>query len=136
MRRRQPERVLTDPDELPECLRAGACIEVWASDRVGSGDFDKPWWRARRAYLAAVDLWRELHGIGFYEYDRMPEALKRSRMPWSFATLAEQPERLAQRLRSYDLPPDWRPTPAPPEWRTTTPRRFPVTVDPHTIDSR
>jgi hypothetical protein len=124
VRRRKPE----DSDngtvgEVPECLRAGACIEVWASDRVGSGDFDKPWWRARRAYLNARDLWREVHGIDDRDHARMPAVLRGSSRPWSFAYLSQDLDRLAQTLRSHDLPPDWRPTPAPPEWRTPDPRR-------------
>jgi hypothetical protein len=125
MRRRRVEPAgAPTADDVPECLRAGPCIEVWAHGRTGPG-FEAPWWAARRAYLNARDLWREAHGIDDRDYARLPDVLKRSSRPWSFAYLSQEPERLAQILRYYDLPPDWQPTPAPPEWRTTTPRRSP-----------
>ncbi len=124
MRRREvvPAPV-ADVDDVPECLRAGPCIEVWAPD-VGRTAWPGPGVAAHAAYRRAIDRWREVHGIGPWEHARMPAALRRSSTPWSYVYLAREPERLAQTLRSHDLPPDWRPIPAPPEWRTTTsPRR-------------
>jgi hypothetical protein len=123
MRRREviPTPV-ADVDEIPECLRAGACVEVWAPD-VGRGDWPSPEVVAHGAYQRACDRWREAHGIGPWEHARMPAELRRSGSPWSFVHLSQEPARLVQILRFHCLPPDWQPTPAPPEWRITTRRR-------------
>lgn len=123
MRRRQPVLAAAPTvGDVPDCLRAGPCVEVWAAGVTGSG-FDAPWWVARRAYIAAVELWRQAHGIGWAEHARMPRVLKFGARPWSYAELAAQPERLVQHLRSHDLPPDWRPRPAPSEWRVDPRKR-------------
>lgn len=126
MRRRQPaQAAAATVDEVPDCLRAGACIEVWAPDATGAG-FDAPWWVARRAYRAALDLWRQVHGVTFSDHARMPRVLTFGGRPWSYVELARNADRLAQHLRVHDLPPDWRPRPAPPEWRVDPRKRSTV----------
>jgi hypothetical protein len=121
-RRKVVPTPVVDADGVPECLRAGVCIEVWAPD-VAPGAWPGPDVVAHGAYRRAIDHWREMHGIGPWEHGRMPPRLRRPGSPWSFDYLAQEPERLAEHLRSHDLPPDWRPTPAPPEWCTPTATR-------------
>lgn len=116
-------------EDLPECLRAGPCIEVWAPGPGRSdarADWNAPWWVARRAYKDAVQLWRDRQG--FTEstpWSRMPSVLTGSSRPWSFVSLSQtKPDYLAQELRSRGLPPDWQPRPAPPEWRVGPRKRL------------
>ncbi len=96
-------------DAFPECLAVGACIEVW--DAQGRSGITA--WRRHRD---AVRRWREDHGL---RHEELPPAL-RSGSPWSYDYLTAEPDRLAQRLRAYGLPPDWSPSPAPVEWLVPT----------------
>jgi hypothetical protein len=86
------------------CLRAGACIEVWAPDG--------PPIAAMGALHGAHARWRHLTGqrggVG-------------GSTPWSFHYLAAtNPDHLTARLAALGLPPDWTPSPAPAEWKVTS----------------
>lgn len=122
MRRRQPPAPPRVRDGVPDCLRAGVCIEVWASDGGApcpewSDPATHAWYVARRRYKDAVELYRQRHGIGDNEFGRLPFPLKCGAIPWSFGFLAAtDPDRLAQQLDFRGLPQDWQPTPAPAEW--------------------
>lgn len=105
--------VLGVPRELalPECLRAGRCIEVWSPERLDP-------WMAFRAYSLAENRWLELHGLTWRDGAAIPARLHRGSGPWSFAFLERtNPEHLAERLLGFGLPVHWRPEPAPAEWR-------------------
>lgn len=120
MRRRRPNlSVVVTTETVPDALRAGRCIEVWAPD----GDEKQPWgevtpawivtWRryasARRRWLAAVGL--DERGPSALE----PAGLRVPQAPWSFGFLAEgDPARLRAVLKRHGLPSSWRPAPAPP----------------------
>lgn len=112
MRWRQPPEPETEAVDVPEALRAGACIEVWtAATSVGEGFID--------TYQAHGDARsRFIRSLGLGErapYRQLPAGLRVPTSPWSFAEqLAKDPRALAERLDRHGLPPDWTPSPAPP----------------------
>lgn len=101
-----PAAVLAE--DVPDCLRAGRCVEVW--DPAG-GNAITTWVR----YGRARHRWLDQHGIGPGEYHRMPAGLYAA-APWSYAELAQHPEALAEHLRRRGLPAGWTPQPAPAAW--------------------
>jgi len=95
--------------DVPECLRAGRCLEVWSPEEL---DVLAAW----RAWGRAKTRWLELNGLAPRDHASHPSCLRPSG-PWSFAFCERtNPEYLADRLARDGLPADWRPTPAPPEW--------------------
>jgi hypothetical protein len=106
---------------IPECLLAGACVEVWLPP-----GFQSEFGHGIEAFCAvqnAWDLWRQRHGIGPWEHSKMPpEWHRRSSYPWSFEHVRRNPELLARTLQSIGLPASWEPSLAPPEWREKAPR--------------
>lgn len=121
MARRRAEEIPPEADAagaapVPDCLRAGACVEVW--DPTGLNTT-----RARVRWNAARRVWLERHALGAADYARWPSVLQDggSRAPWSFSELAQTPGRLAQRLAVCGLPADWQPAPAPADWLRAVP---------------
>ena len=103
---------------MPHELRAGPCIEVWADPTRVDATYS-----AQRRFSAARDAWLTEHGLNRWEdRDRVPDALRMDRSPWSFDYLARtNAARLADKLARHGLPHDWMPAPMEP----TEPRRTP-----------
>ncbi len=97
--------------DVPDCLRAGRCVEVW--DLAGHSPIT-----AWRRHARARQRWLDLREVGLWEHARMPAVL-RCGGPWSYRELARGPALLADQLHRMGLPPDWTPTPAPAAWLTT-----------------
>ncbi len=95
--------------DVPACLRAGRCLEVWSPVEHDVLAAWRAWGRARTR-------WLELSGLAPHDHASHPSCLRPSG-PWSFAFCErENPRYLADTLALVGLPPDWRPAPAPPEW--------------------
>lgn len=111
MRWLDPPEPATEDVDVPEELRAGACIEVWTDAKTLGEGFVA-------AYQAHGDARaRFIRSIGLGEqpaYRLLPAGLRVPTSPWSFAEgHAADPEELAERLARRGLPPDWVPSPAP-----------------------
>jgi hypothetical protein len=103
--------------EVPDSLRAGCCIEIWASDygtEPAEGDSYHVWEHRRslvafRRFADARERWLAKVGL---TSDDVPEMGNGT--AWSFTEMAD----LAGRgcwLEERGLPPDWMPAPATPE---------------------
>ena len=101
-----PVTVVRNDDDLPDALKAGPCIEVWA--RAGSRE---PHLEAHERFGAARRAWLLAHGLNLHDRNAWPTSLRRSRAPWSFDRMAlNEPARLVVLLERLHLPAAWQPT--------------------------
>ena len=105
MARRTAEDTAINHVAVPDYLKAGGCVEVWAPELGGLPTAAYSRYRcAKREFMAAT-------GLALLPYQSRPVELRDSgyRALWSFTAMSEDPDRLAAHLAWLGLPPDWQP---------------------------